>query len=84
MYFLKDIKRFVFLFQWFLPCRWQKTKDFGTHLYNVNFVAEGGRIYGLLGNSDERSLLIDLIVGSRKNGIVNGDITLSGSTKKNN
>ena len=48
-------------------------------LSNVNFVARGGKITGLLGPEKERTVLIELIVGRRRAGIASGDIFMKGS-----
>ena len=56
-------------------------KDFGVRLWNVNFVAESGKVYGLLGDANERRVLLQLITGRTKAGTVSGDITLSGGYK---
>jgi ABC-type multidrug transport system ATPase subunit len=75
----ETVKPYWNLGYFFPSLRHHKIKDFRAKLYNVNFSADGGRVYGFLGNADERRIFVDLITGRKKSGIVNGDISLSGN-----
>ena len=48
-------------------------------LSNVNSVARGGKITGVLGLEKEHTVLLELIVGRKRAGIASGDIFMKGS-----
>jgi ABC-type transport system involved in cytochrome bd biosynthesis fused ATPase/permease subunit len=48
-------------------------------LHNIHFKAKKGTLTAIFGDSEERSTLIDLLVGQKRSGLVGGNITLNGN-----